>query len=87
MMTYWVIFLLISVLENNLGDYFNDKFNVRFKISVTLTREDIANLVGTAKEACIRTLTSFRKEGWISTKGKRIKLNDKAALQKLIDGI
>ncbi len=69
--------------------YLYDNFGVDSEdyITLTLTREDIANVVGTAKEACIRTLTSFRKEGWISTKGKRIKLNDKAALQKLIDGI
>jgi CRP-like cAMP-binding protein len=69
--------------------YLYDNFGVDSEnyITLTLTREDIANLVGTAKEACIRTLTSFKKEGWISTKGKRIKLNNKAALQKLIDGI
>ncbi len=69
--------------------YLYDNFGVDNEdfIKLTLTREDIANVVGTAKEACIRTLTSFRKEGWISTKGKRIKLNDKPALQKLIDGI
>ncbi len=69
--------------------YLYDNFGVDNEdfIKLTLTREDIANVVGTAKEACIRTLTSFRKEGWISTKGKRIKLNDKPALQKLIDGV
>ncbi len=72
---------ILTYLYNNFG-VDNEDF-----IKLTLTREDIANVVGTAKEACIRTLTSFRKEGWISTKGKRIKLNDKPALQKLIDGV
>lgn len=56
-------------------------------ITMTLTREDIANVVGTAKEACIRTLTSFKKEGWIATDGKRIKLEDKKALYRLIEGL
>ncbi|ALM21727.1 Crp/Fnr family transcriptional regulator [Nonlabens sp. MIC269] len=55
-------------------------------ISMTLTREDIANVVGTAKEACIRTLTSFKKEDWIITDGKRIKITDKNALLKLSKG-
>ena len=56
-------------------------------IIMTLTREDIANVVGTAKEACIRTLTIFKKEGWISTDGKRIKLEDKKALYRLVEGL
>ncbi|MDT0293605.1 Crp/Fnr family transcriptional regulator [Mesonia ostreae] len=56
-------------------------------IGVILTREDIANLVGTAKEACIRTLTSLRKDNIISTQGKRIKIEDKKALYNIIQGI
>lgn len=56
-------------------------------IAMTLTREDISNIVGTAKEACIRTLTSFKKEGWITTDGKRIKIEDDKALYRLIEGM
>lgn len=56
-------------------------------IAMTLTREDIANVVGTAKEACIRTLAAFKKEGWISTDGKRIKIEDNKALFRLIEGM
>lgn len=56
-------------------------------IAMTLTREDIANVVGTAKEGCIRTLTSFKKEGWITTDGKRIKIEDDKALYRLIEGL
>jgi CRP-like cAMP-binding protein len=55
-------------------------------IAVTLTREDIANVVGTAKEACIRTLSTFKKEKLISTDGKRIKIENKKALYRLIEG-
>jgi len=50
---------------------------------MTLTREEIANILGTAKETCIRALTSFKKQGWISTDGKRIKIKDQKALLKL----
>ena len=53
-------------------------------ISIRLNREEIANMVGTAKEACIRTLTSFRKQGWISTKAKKIKIEDHNALSTLV---
>ena len=55
-------------------------------IGMMFTREDIANIVGTAKEACIRTLSSFKKEKLISTDGKRIKIEDKKALYRLIEG-
>ena len=46
----------LKYLEDNFG-IDNDGF-----ITITLTREDIANVVGTAKEACIRTLSSFKKK-------------------------
>ena len=55
-------------------------------IKMILTREDIANLVGTAKEACIRQLTAFKKAGWIHTEGKRIKIINDKALYNLIEG-
>ena len=55
-------------------------------IKMILTREDIANVVGTAKEACIRQLTKFKKAGWISTDGKRIKIIDHKALYNTIEG-
>ena len=56
-------------------------------LSLILTREDLANVVGTAKEACIRTLTTFKKEAWIHTEGKRIKIIDPKALSRLSEGL
>ena len=56
-------------------------------LKLILTREDIANIVGTAKEACIRTLATLKKEGWIITDGKRIKIEDEKALYRLIEGL
>tara|TARA_Y100000385_G_C12971509_1_gene584237 strand:- start:273 stop:974 length:702 start_codon:yes stop_codon:yes gene_type:complete len=54
-------------------------------IVMTLTREEIANILGTAKETCIRTLTSFKNQGYIFTDGKRIKIKDHNALLKLAE--
>jgi len=67
--------------------YLHENFGVDAEgfIAMTLTREDIANIVGTAKETCIRTLTSFKKQGWIVTEGKRIKIEDQNALLKLAE--
>lgn len=68
-------------LKSNFGE------DVDGYLLLILKREELANLVGTAKEACIRTLTKFNKEGWISTKGKQIKIKDEKALIKLIKGV
>ncbi len=55
-------------------------------ISVNLTREEIANAIGTATESTIRLLSEFKKDGFISLSGKKIKLEDKVKLQHLTEG-
>ena len=45
-------------------------------IDVKLSREEIANMVGTATEAVIRLLGELKKEKLIDLQGKRIKLLD-----------
>lgn len=45
-------------------------------LSIVLSREDYASIVGTATESAIRILSQFKKEGLISTTGKRIKIED-----------
>ena len=56
-------------------------------IDLILSREDIANIVGTAKEACIRTSAEFKSKGWILLNGKRILIKDKNALRQLSKGL
>ncbi len=55
-------------------------------ISVTLTREEIANAIGTATESTIRLLSEFKKEGYITLSGKKIRLENKVKLQHLTEG-
>ena len=45
-------------------------------IDVSLSREEIAGLVGTATEAVIRLLSELKKEKLIDLEGKSIKLLD-----------
>ena len=52
-------------------------------LQVILSREDYANIVGTATESAIRILSQFKKEGFISTKGKQIKVENLAALKRV----
>ncbi len=50
-------------------------------LSVVLSREDYASIVGTATESAIRILSQFKKEDIISTSGKRIKIEDYTSLK------
>lgn len=51
-------------------------------INVTLSREDIANIVGTATETAIRLISDLKAEEVVSQKGKRIQILD---LFKLVE--
>ena len=45
-----------------------------------ITRRDIADLANMSTSNAIRTLTSFREEGFIDTDGKRIRIIQPASL-------
>lgn len=69
--------------------YLEDTFGIDSEgyLYLQLSRADIADVVGTATELLIRTLTKFKKEGWVSTTAKRIKLEDKKALYNIVEGL
>ena len=52
-------------------------------LKVTLTREELANIVGTATESVIRLLSDFKSEKLIGLAGKKIQLLNKALLNKI----
>lgn len=52
-------------------------------LSVLLSREDYASIVGTATESAIRVLSQFKKEGLISTIGKFIKIENLNRLKRV----
>jgi CRP-like cAMP-binding protein len=53
-------------------------------LKIQLSREEIAGMIGTATESCIRLLSEFNKEGWITLQGKKITVTNKKELQRLI---
>jgi CRP-like cAMP-binding protein len=65
--------------------YIHNNFGVNpdGTLSVLLSREDYANIVGTATESAIRILSQFKKEKLISTKGKYIKIEDLQGLKRV----
>ena len=50
---------------------------------INLTREDLANMVGTATETLIRLLHDFKVEQLIETQGRKILIKNKAELKKV----
>lgn len=65
-----------------------DKFghDVENVLNIHLSREDIANIIGTATESAIRLLSEFKKDGVIVLKGKNISLVDIPKLKKIAQG-
>jgi CRP/FNR family transcriptional regulator, polysaccharide utilization system transcription regulator len=52
-------------------------------LQISLTREELANLVGTATESVIRLLSEFKQDRLIELHGRRIKILDEAKLIKI----
>ncbi len=67
-------------LKNSFGE---DKEGFLY---LTLSREDIANVVGTATESCIRIISEFKKLGLLKTSGKKIAIVDQKGLQDVSEG-
>jgi CRP-like cAMP-binding protein len=55
--------------------------NQRFQIPVT--RQEIADMVGTSRESTGRVLTKFKNEGIISIHGRNLMINDMEKLEKI----
>lgn len=51
--------------------------------SIVFTRDDLAAIVGTAKETVSRLLSEFKEDGYLSTRGSRITLLDQSRLLKV----
>lgn len=49
-------------------------------IEINLTRDDLANMVGTATETLIRLLHEFKDDGLVSTQGRKIRVEDSQGL-------
>lgn len=64
----------------------NFNTDVNGNIDIQLSREEIANIIGTATESAIRILSDFKKKGIIEIKGKAIRILDEDQLEKITQG-
>ncbi|QZK90773.1 Crp/Fnr family transcriptional regulator [Flavobacterium sp. CHNK8] len=67
--------------------YLHDTFgtNEDASLKVQLSRDDLASMIGTATESCIRLLSDFKKLGLIELSGKKIVLLDLSKLKKIAE--
>ena len=65
--------------------YLEDPFgkNDDGTLRIQLSREELAGMIGTATESCIRLLSELNKSTYIELIGKKIKLLDKNKLKRL----
>lgn len=70
----------ILYLKNNFGE------DAEGFLALTLSREDISNVVGTATESAIRIISEFKKKGFINTSGKKIGIKNERKLIELVEG-
>jgi CRP-like cAMP-binding protein len=52
-------------------------------LKISLTREELANIVGTATESVIRLLSEFKSDKLVELNGRRIRILDKKCLFKI----
>jgi len=65
--------------------YLEDNFGIHAdqSLKLQLSREEIASMIGTATESCIRLLSELNKSGLIAITGKKISITDRKALSKM----
>ncbi|MDR1673505.1 MAG: Crp/Fnr family transcriptional regulator [Bacteroidales bacterium] len=68
---------LLLMLKNKFG------VNEQQQLNIVLSREEVANVVGTATESIIRLLSEFRNDRYIDTGGKKIAILNEKALEKI----
>jgi CRP/FNR family transcriptional regulator, polysaccharide utilization system transcription regulator len=68
---------ILLVLVNEFG------INEQGFLKITLTREELANIVGTATESVIRLLSEFKSDNLVELNGRNIKILNTKRLEKI----
>ena len=66
-----------------------EKYKVNFKtgmpVEINMSRDDLASLVGTARENVVRILSEFKEDKILETKGRKIIVLNVTKLIKIAD--
>jgi CRP-like cAMP-binding protein len=64
-----------------------EKYKVNFQpgmpVEINISRDDLANIVGTARESAVRILAEFKEAGIVKTNGRKIIVHDVNKLIKI----
>ncbi len=71
---------LAEILLLLLNDFCIDEQNY---LKISLTREELANIVGTATESVIRLLSEFKTDKLVELNGRKIKILNQKGLEKI----
>jgi CRP/FNR family transcriptional regulator, polysaccharide utilization system transcription regulator len=71
---------LAEILLLLLNDFGLDEENY---LQISLTREELANIVGTATESVIRLLSEFKTDKLVELNGRKIKILNRKGLEKI----
>jgi CRP/FNR family transcriptional regulator len=59
------------------------KANNGFEVKLTLTHEEIAEMIGTTRETVSRLFSDFKKKQWLQVKGSTLIIRNKPALERI----
>ncbi len=85
---------MVSMAQKNVKErlaetllYLEDAFgkNQDGSLHIQLSREELAGMIGTATESCIRLLSELNKSGIIDLTGKKITIVDRNKLKRMAD--
>jgi CRP/FNR family transcriptional regulator len=62
----------------------NGQTNGSVQIKLTLTHEEIAEMIGTTRETVSRLFSDFKKKQLLQVKGSTLVIRNKAALEKMV---
>jgi CRP/FNR family transcriptional regulator, nitrogen oxide reductase regulator len=68
-----------------LGDKFGERQQIGLLLQTPLSREDLAEMVGTTPESASRVLSQFQKNGLIESGRQWIAITDRAALEAFVE--
>ena len=73
----------LAALLANLADQFGVQEHAGIRLTVRLTRQDLANMVGIAVETATRIMSRFKRDGLVSGRAKSLVIRDLPMIQHL----
>lgn len=62
----------------------HDKAKGEIRLTVTLTHEEIAQIIGASRETVTRLFSDFKKKQFLQVKGSTVVIKNRAALEELV---